>query len=74
MTNYIKQLKGFQHYLNACFEVLMEHGDANDIDSFYNSEFTIEFRGKKVTIANGADVFQGIEEILSKEIDDNEEV
>lgn len=74
MNNYIKQLKSFQNYLHACFDVLMEHGDKNDVDSFYNSEFTIEFRGRKVTVANGADVFQGIEEIISKEIDDNEEV
>lgn len=70
---YTKQLKDFNSYLEKCFTVLMEYGNKDDIDSFYNSDFTIEFRGKKVTLANGADVFQAIEEIINGEIDENEE-
>jgi hypothetical protein len=73
MSEYVKQLKDFQAYLAACFEVLMENGDGKDNDSFYASDFEITFRGKKVTLYNGADVFQGIEEIVQTEIDDCEE-
>jgi hypothetical protein len=81
MTNYQKQcaylaqLRAFQDHLNACFEVLMNTGATNEtIDIFYNSDFEITFRGKKVSLANGADVFQAIEEIIQCEIDDCEEV
>ena len=74
MQNYVKQLKDFQSYLNACFEVLMEHGDQNDVEAFYNSDFEITFRGKKVTLYNGAEVFQAIEEIVATEIEESEEV
>ena len=72
MSNYVKQLKDFQSYLSACFEVLMENGDQNDVEAFYNSDFEITFRGKKVTISNGAEVFQTIEEIVATEIADCE--
>jgi uncharacterized membrane-anchored protein len=73
MNNYLKQLKEFQSYMNACFEVLMDNGDDDTVDIFYQSEFEITFRGKKVTLANGADVFQGIEELIQTEIDNEEE-
>lgn len=74
MNNYVKQLKEFQSYMNACFEVLMDHGDHTTVDVFYNSPFEITFRGKKVTLENGADVFQAIEEIIATEIDNEEEI
>ena len=74
MKNYVKQLKEFQSYMNACFEVLMEHGDQDNVESFYNSDFEITFRGKKVTFYNGATVFQAIEEIIATEIDESEEI
>lgn len=74
MNNYLKQLKEFQTYMNACFEVLMDNGDADTVDIFYQSEFEITFRGKKVTLANGAEVFQGIEELIQTEIDNEEEI
>ena len=74
MDNYVKQLKEFQSYLNACFEVLMENGDKNDVEAFYNSDFEITFRGKKVTLYNGATVFQTIEEIIATEIEESEEI
>jgi uncharacterized membrane-anchored protein len=73
MNNYLKQLKEFQSYMNACFEVLMDNGDSDTVDIFYRSEFEITFRGKKVTLANGAEVFQGIEELIQTEIDNEEE-
>lgn len=72
--NYLSQLKAFREYMNACFDVLMAYGDSNDVDSFYRSEFEITFRGRKVTLANGADVFQDIEEIIQAEIDNEEEI
>ncbi len=75
MTDYVKQLKDFQSHMNACFDVLMNTGATNEtIDIFYNSDFEITFRGKKVTLYNGADVFQALEEIIQTEIDENEEV
>lgn len=70
---YTEQLKEFKNYMNACFDVLMDTGADNEsIDLFYKSDFEITFRGKKVIIGNGADVFQAIEEIIQNEIDENE--
>lgn len=74
MQNYVKQLKDFQSYMNACFEVLMEHGDEDNVHEFYNTEFEISFRGKKAVIYNGAAVFQAIEEIIQTEIDESEDI
>lgn len=74
MDNYVKQLKEFQEHLNACFEVLMYTGSGNENEIFYNTPFEISFHGKTVTLANGSDVFQGIEELIQTEIDENEEV
>lgn len=74
MSNYVKQLKEFQSYMNACFEVLVTYGDDKTIDSFNDSEFEITFREKTVKLANMATVYQGIEEIIQAEIDDMESV
>ena len=41
-------------------------------EDFYNSDFEIKFRGMSEKLANGADVFQAIEEIIQREIDENE--
>ena len=73
MNNYVKQLKEFQTYMNACFDILVMNGDDKTIDSFNDSDFEITFRGKTVKLANMAVVFQGIEEIIQAEIDDSEE-
>ena len=72
MKDYVKQLKDFKQYMDACFTVLMEHGDSDLIDAFYNSDFEITFRGKKVTLYNSADVYCTIENMLQIEIDENE--
>lgn len=75
MNNYVKQLKEFQTYLTVCFDVMMGDDCTNDtVDIFYRSNFEITFRGKKVTLENGADVFQGIEELIQAEIDNEEEI
>ena len=74
MNNYVKQLKEFKNYMDACFEVLMCNDETPEsVDMFYRSDFTVTFRGKTVTLANGADVFQSIEEIIQTEIDNEEE-
>jgi hypothetical protein len=74
MNNYVKQLKEFQTYLTVCFDVMMGDDCTDDtVDIFYNSDFEITFRGKKVTLANGASVFQMIEELIATEIEENEE-
>lgn len=74
MNEYIKQLKDFKSYMNACFMVLMDYGNNENVSEFYSSDFEITFRGKKVTIGNGAEVFQAIEEIIQTEIDNEEEI
>ena len=70
--SYTKNLERFREYMNACYMVLMEYGDDADNCDFYNSPFEIKFRGMSVKLENGADVFQAIEEILQREIDENE--
>lgn len=71
---YLKQLKAFKNHMNNCFEILM--GDdctSESVDLFYNSDFVLTFRGKSVRLANGADIFQGIEELIAFEISEYEE-
>jgi len=69
---YTEQLERFKKYMETCFDVLMVYGDDAENESFYNSDFKITFRGVTVTLENGADVFQAIEEIIQREIDENE--
>lgn len=72
---YLAQLRAFQNHLNACFDVLMNTGATDEtVDIFYNSDFEITFRGKRVRLSNGAEVFQAIEEIVQTEIDEMEEI
>ena len=71
---YLEQLKEFRGHLNACFDVLMYTGSGNENEIFYNTPFEISFHGKTVTLANGSDVFQGIEELIQLEIDNEEEI
>lgn len=73
MNDYVKQLKDFKRYMDACFCVLMENGDDIETTEFYTCDFEIKWRGKKVVIANGADAFQEIERIIQCEIDECEE-
>lgn len=69
---YTEQLKDFKNHMDACFNVLMHHGSEEENEIFYNSDFKITFHGVTVTLVNGADVFQTIEEIIQREIDENE--
>lgn len=68
LKEYANQLKSFKKYMDVNFNVLMENGNSTSVDIFYNSDFEIKWRGKTVTISNGADVFQGIEELLDQEL------
>ena len=74
LKEYANQLKSFKKYMDINFNVLMENGNSTSVDLFYNSDFEIKWRGKTVTISNGADVFQGIEELLYQELCDLEEI
>lgn len=72
---YLEQLNAFQKHMSECFNTMMGDDCTDEsVNSFYNSDFKILWRGKIVTLANGAEVFQGIEEIIQTEIDDCEEV
>jgi hypothetical protein len=74
-VEYVKQLKCFMRHMSDSFSDLMGDDCTNQtIDEFYDSDFELTFRGKKVTLCNGADMFQGIEELIRFEIDENEEV
>ena len=72
--NYLSQLKAFREHMGACFDVLMAYGSEEECNIFYNSPFEIKFHGRTVTLANGADVFQAIEELIQMEIDNEEEI
>lgn len=74
LKEYANQLKSFKKYMDINFNVLMENGNSTSVDLFYNSDFEIKWRGKTVTLSNGADVFQGIEEILDQELYEIEEI
>lgn len=68
---YVEQMKAFKKHLSECFDTLMGDDCTDEsVDSFYTSEFKIAWRGKTVTLANGAEVFQGIEELIQMEIDE----
>lgn len=73
-SKYLNQLRDFRHHMTACFEVLMENGTDAEIDIFYQTPFIISFHGESVELANGAEVFQGIEELIQTEIDNEEEI
>lgn len=73
-NNYLAKLKDFRKYMTTCFDILMgDECDGGTVDNFYRSDFEIKWRGKTIVLHNGAEVFQGIEEIIQTEID-NEEV
>ena len=72
---YVQQLKDFHNHMLSTFEAFMGEDITNEtVDSFYNMDFRISFNGKTVRIGNGAEVFQGIEEIILNEIDEFGEV
>lgn len=72
-SEYLKQLKAFRNHMENTFEVLMDDSATDaDVELFYNSDFTLTFRGKSITLYNGGEMWNGIEGIIQAEIDDNE--
>lgn len=69
-TKYKQNLEVFLENMRDTFEQLMG-GDYVDEDCvrFYNMDFTITWNEKTVKIYNGAEVFQGIEDVIQTEID-----
>ena len=75
MRAYVSQLEAFKKHMADTFEKLMGDDCTSDsVDNFYRSDFEINWRGKTVTLANGAEVFQAIEAVIQTEIDDCEEI
>lgn len=73
--NYITDLKAFQKHMSDAVNRFFDNQDNEEIiEHFYNSDFTISFMGKTVTLYNGADVFQAIEDIIEQEIEDMGEI
>lgn len=73
LKEYVNQLRKFQRHMEVTFEALMhDDADGDSVDHFYRSDFEIKWRGKTVTLGNGAEVFQGIEYIIAQEIDELE--
>lgn len=71
---YVEQLKAFKNHMSNCYDVLMWYDcTPESCNLFYNSDFVVTFRGKSVRLANGADVFNGIEELIQFEISEYEE-
>lgn len=72
---YVSQLKAFSAFMGNTFEQYMGDDCTDEtVDIFYNSAFKIEWRGRTVILCNGAEVFQGIEELIQAEIDNEEEI
>lgn len=75
MTNskYVWQLKIFKEHMLDAFDAFMGTDSDDEMNDFYDSEFTITFRGKTVILGNSAEVFQAIETLINNEIDEWEE-
>lgn len=72
-AEYIRKLRDFREHMTTSYDVLMgDYGDDKTCETFYTSTFAITWRGKTVELENGATVFQGIEELIDTEIDENE--
>lgn len=74
MQKHLEQLHNFKNHLNNTFNDLMgDDATPESVNEFYNSDFIITFRGQRVTLRNGADIFQGIEELIEVELENCEE-
>ena len=73
-AKYVAQLEEFEKHMHSCFEILMgDESTDGTVENFYTSEFEIHWRGRSVKLYNGAEVFQGIEEIVQNEIKEYKE-
>lgn len=63
-----QEIKAFMDHMDASFPDA--DATADEMDDFYCSMFTIGFRGKTIEIVNGADIFQGIYDVLKVQYED----
>jgi hypothetical protein len=73
LKQYVKQLREFKDHLNKAVNEGLGADDNEVTMAFLESDFTISFMGKSVTLGNGAEVFQSIEELINYEIEEWEE-
>lgn len=67
---YKTELSDFLAHLGDTFgEMMCDNATSETITEFYNMDFTITWNEKTVKIYNGAEVFQGIEDVIQTEID-----
>lgn len=70
----IEELEEFKEYMNNCYDVLMGDGATDEsVNVFYTSDFTITFRGKSISISNGADIYTAIGDIVDFELEELKE-
>ena len=70
ISKYEKQLQEFKEFMYDTFDKLLgDNGDDKTCDDFYSSAWEITWRGKTVKIENGAEVFNGIEDIIDTELE-----
>ena len=65
----IEQAKIREFYFHMIHS-LTSPKDETEWENFYNAEFTISFRGRSVTLYNGAELFQNIQSALEVYMDD----
>lgn len=70
---HIADLKAFQKHMIDTFNAACEDSAPTALADFFSLDFTISFNGKTVNVANYADTFQIIEDLLQTEISDLEE-
>ena len=69
LKTYVEQLRAFHGHMLEKFNP----GDNEAFEDFLEADFIISFMGKTVRLGNGAEIFQGIEELLQYEIEEWEE-
>lgn len=74
LKTYVNNLKAFKNHMQQEYDSLMgDTGTDATCHEFYSSNFIITFRGETINLGNGAEIFQGIEELIDFEIDEWEE-
>lgn len=65
----VNDCRDFIEYLDSELSVL-DTGDEESIERFYNKDITIGFGHRTVTIYNNADTFQYVQDLLKDFVDD----
>lgn len=69
----IEELQAFLQHMWGSFNEATENPTEKSIADFFSLDFTITFNGKSVNVANYADTFQIVEDLIQTEIDDLKE-